>query len=114
MTKYKEYFIKMLNENREIFANFKQIHDRYSLEQDNLQSLFNAKGAKIIEIVREYENRLCANTERGMYNKYSANLAEKFQVEVRSHFPMIDHIGLKSSGINSRKSDFAIKKITLY
>lgn len=111
MVKYKEYVQKMLSENKEIFAVFKQLHDEYALNQDDLQERFNAEGKKVIEIVREYENRLCSNTERGMYNQFSAGLAQKFQDEVRRHFPMIDYIGLKVE--KSVAPSFKIKKINL-
>jgi len=107
-TRYREYFEKMLLENKKLFDDFKRLHDEYALEPEELQEEFNQKGEKILEIIREYENRLCANQERGMYNKFSANLAEKFQNEVRSYFPMIDHVGLKLE-----KSSFSIKKIKL-
>ncbi len=111
MVKYKEYFQKMFSENRKIFDKFREIHDRYALNSNGLQNEFNIQGEKILEIIREYENRLCANTERGMYNKFSTGLAQKFQDEIRKQFPMIDHIGLKE--VTRVKSSFFIKKIHL-
>jgi len=94
MVKYKEYFQKMLKENKEAFDAFAKVHLDYSADQDSLQEKFNQEGEKIMAIVRDYEDRLCKNTERGMYNSYSGGLAEKFQTLVKSHFPLIDHIGL--------------------
>jgi len=114
--KYKEYFNKMIDENKDIFDAFKKLHNEYGLNENGLQEKFNKEGEKILEIVRGYENRLCSNTERGMYNKFSTNLAEKFQDEVRKHFPMIDHIGLKIETISTKPAsakDFIIKKIKL-
>lgn len=111
MVKYKEYVQKMLDENRKLFDEFKVLHDKYALSSNGLQGEFNEKGEKILELVREYENRLCTNTERGMYNKFSAGLAQKFQDEVRKLFPMIDHIGLKVDEHN--KSSFFLKRIKL-
>lgn len=111
MVKYKEYVQKMLNDNKSVFDEFKKFHDDYVLSSNGLQEEFNKKGEKVLEIVREYENRLCANTERGMYNKFSANLAQKFQDEVRKVFPMIDHVGLKV--VKEKKSEFFLKKIKL-
>lgn len=110
MVKYKEYLQKMLSENKQVFDNFKKIHDAYSLNQNNMQSEYNNQGGKILEIIRDYENKLCSNTERGMYNKFSANLAQKFQDEVRKVFPMIDHIGLKEE---VKDNSFFIKRIKL-
>jgi len=114
MTKYRQYLLKMLNDNKRLFEDFKKIHDEYSLNPEALQKEFNEQGEKVLEVIREYENRLCANTERGMYNKFSTQLADKFQNEVRTHFPMIDHIGLKvDSSDQSSQSDFFLRKINL-
>jgi len=114
MTKYRQYLLKMLNDNKRLFEDFKKIHDEYSLIPEALQKEFNEQGEKVLEVIREYENRLCANTERGMYNKFSTQLADKFQNEVRTHFPMIDHIGLKvDSSDKSSQSDFFLRKINL-
>lgn len=104
---------KMFDDNRELFDEFKIIHDKYTLSSNGLQKEFNSQGEKVLEVIREYENRLCANTERGMYNKFSAGLAQKFQDEVRKHFPMIDHVGLKEEFIKKDKPTFYIKKIKL-
>jgi hypothetical protein len=111
-TKYKEYFEKMLAENKEIFDSFAHLHMEYSLDQVGNQVKFNSEGAKVLEVVREYENRLCSNTERGMYNKFSGGLAEKFQAEIKSHFPLIDHIGLIIQN-PSPSQQFSIKRINL-
>ena len=108
MVKYKEYYQKMLEDNGEIFNSFKNLHDNYTLNPESHQQEFNTHGEKVLEIIREYENRLCTDTERGMYSKYSVKLAEKFQNEVRAHFPMVDRIGLIID-----KPGFAIKKINL-
>jgi len=105
-TRYKEYVDKMLNENKEIFDEFRVIHDEYSLNQESNQDDFNKKGKVVMSIIKEYENRLCANQERGIYNKFSFNLAEKFQNEIRKVFPMIDYIGLVTEA-------FTLKKINL-
>ena len=107
MVKYKKYFQKMLEDNQGIFDSFKRLHDSYALNPDSLQDDFNKEGEKVIKVIREYENRLCSDIERGVYSRYSGQLAEKFQNEVRTHFPMIDYIGLVAKPI------FTIKKINL-
>ena len=109
MVKYKKYFQKMLEDNGEIFNSFKNLHDNYALNPQSRQLEFNTQGKKVLKIIREYENRLCSDTERGVYSKYSARLAEKFQNEIRAHFPMVDRIGLTID-----KPGFAIKKINLF
>ncbi|KKQ51853.1 MAG: hypothetical protein UT19_C0005G0036 [Candidatus Woesebacteria bacterium GW2011_GWB1_39_10b] len=116
MTKYKEYVAKMLEENKEVFESFRKLHDEYALNSDGLQDRFNMEGKKVLEIIHEYENRLCANTERGMYNKFSQGLAEKFQNEVRKIFPKIDYVGLiTETSVATRipNTEFIIKKIEL-
>lgn len=120
MVKYKEYYNKMVSENKDIFDNFTKLHFEYSIDQDKYQEKFNEEGSEVLDIIRDYENRLCSNTERGMYNKYSGGLAEKFQNLIRSHFPLIDHIGLvvekpkeKKSIDNSINGSFSLKKINL-
>jgi hypothetical protein len=107
MTKYKQYVEKMFEDNREVFEKFTKTHSLYANEPEKWQKQFNTEGEIILDLIREYENRLCANTERGMYNKFSTQLSEKFRNEVRKIYPMIDHIGI----IIDTKSDFYLKKI---
>lgn len=96
----------MLSENKDVFESFRTVHDKYSLDSDKYQEEFNNEGGKILEIVHEWENRLCSQSEKGGYGKFTGGLAEKFQAEVKKFFPMIDHIGLKTN-------TFSIKKIQL-
>lgn len=85
----------MIADNKGIFEQFTKIHDQYALDSDNNQDALNSIGKKIMEIVRHYEDILCGHSERSGYGNYSGNLAEKFQQEVRKHFPKIDCVGLK-------------------
>jgi len=94
MTKYKAYYQKMLEENKEIFDNFKKLHADYSLDEDKYQEDFNKQGDKILSIIHEWENKLCRQSEKAGYGSFTANLSEKFQAEVKHEFPLIDHIGL--------------------
>jgi len=113
MVRYKEYVKKMVDENKKLFDEFRIVHDKYSVDSEKFQSELNRIGEKILEVVKEYENRVCANTERS-YSQYSANLAEKFQNEVRSVFPMIDFIGIKTSFSKitpKSNSSFVLKKL---
>lgn len=103
----------MLDSEQKLFEKFKIIHDKYSLNQDKWQDEYNKEGEKILEVVREWENRLCRDTERGMYSRYSTKLAEKFQAEVKKHFPMIDHIGIKVSYEPVANTGFTLKKINI-
>lgn len=107
MTKYQEYVNKMIDENKELFDVFKNLHDKYGLEQEKLQEEFNEIGGKVMQIVRTYEDKLCGRTEGSGYGSFSGNLAQKFQEELRKVFPHIDNVGIKV------KPAFSLKKISL-
>jgi len=114
VTKYKEYFDKMVSENKGAFDDFTRAHFEYSIDQDKYQEKFNKEGEKINIIIHEYEDRLCKHSEGAGFGKYTSNLAEKFQDEVRSHFPLIDHVGIVLSKTSaSAVNKFSLKKINL-
>lgn len=98
----------MIDENKEVFSEFRKLHDKYALEEDNMQDEYNKEGKKVLNIIQEYENRLCKNSEK-TYSRFTGNLAEKFREEIRKSFPMIDHIGI----IVKTKPTFSLKKINL-
>jgi hypothetical protein len=97
MTLYKTQFQKMYEENQELFDNFREIHDQYALEPAAWQKLFNEYGKEILDIIRENERKLCLNSEKGQFGKFSQNLANKFWNEVRKIFPKIDFVGVTIS-----------------
>lgn len=109
-TKYKEYVERMLTLHKEEFEKFREVHDNYALNEDIHQEEFNAAGAKIMPLIRQWENKLCMQSEKGGYGSYTTRLAEKFQEEVRKHFPKIDNVGL----IVEKTSPFSIRKINLH
>lgn len=94
MTQYKFFFQKMMDEYKELFDNFADIHREYMLDPSTWQKLFNQYGAEVIEIIRNYERRLCATSEGGQYSKFSQKLSEKFWGEIRKTFPKIDFVGV--------------------
>lgn len=106
MTKYKEYFQKMLDSNKELFDKFARLHADYGMDNDKYQEEFNQEGEKVLKVIHEWENRLCAHSEKAGYANYTGGLAEKFQAEVKSHFALIDHIGIIVK-------KFSLKKISL-
>lgn len=85
----------MLEEHHDQFTKFKQIHDAYQLNRSQLQSEFNAIGKEIMEVIREYEDRLCAGMERGMYGKYSDKVSQKFWDRVKKEYPLIELVGVE-------------------
>lgn len=123
MTKYREYFERMLTNEKEKFDKFTKLHMQYSLDQDGLQEKFNEEGSKIVAIIREWESKLCSTSEKAGYGGYTSNLSEKFWQEVRKSFPLIDYVGVivkKNQKVTEtvsptfeRSNDFVIKKISL-
>lgn len=112
MTKYQQYFERMISLNKELFDNFKILHDQYAFNSDGLQEKFNLEGEKVLIVIRDWENKLCLQSEKGGYGHYTSSLAEKFWGEVRKQFPAIDNVGLKiNSGKSTGDLPFSIKKI---
>ncbi len=95
MTKHQQYIQDMLEEHKDLFGEFKTIHDKYLLEPEKWQKELNKKGEGVLQIIRRYENMLCSTSEGGKYGKFSSKLADKFWESVRSYFPKIDFVGIK-------------------
>lgn len=114
--KYKQYYERMVEQNQELFNEFKELHDRYDNDQEGLQKEFNEKGEEIMELVREWENKLCMQSEKGGFSNFTSKLAEKFRDELRKDFTFIDHVGLIVSGSTSKngQAKFEVKKIKLF
>lgn len=86
----------MIEENKELFNKFKEIHKRYIEDEVTNQEEFNRQGEKVLEIIRKYELLLTSKSEGGQYGKFSSSLADKFMEQVRSVFPRIDFVGVKT------------------
>lgn len=97
MTKYQKIFSEMIENNQSLFSDFQQIHDKYAKDSKAHQDQFNAEGKKVMDVIRDYENRLCGTQERGGYGMYSSNLSEKFWEVIRKQYPLIDFVGAKVS-----------------
>jgi sugar-specific transcriptional regulator TrmB len=93
--KYKRYFEQMKQENQELFAQFRSIHDQYQQDRDKHQDQFNQIGDKVVKLVRDWERKLCTVMGKGKYSKYSSKVAEKFWDLVREEFELIDMVGVK-------------------
>lgn len=92
--KYLEMFNEMVEKHEKEFDAFQELHNRYEKDPRKWQSQFNSEGAKILEIVREHENRLCGHMENTDKATYSASLAEKFRNEIKRYLPKLDMIGV--------------------
>lgn len=112
MTKYREYFERMITSEKEKFDSFTKLHMRYSLEQEKMQDEFNREGAIIMTIIREWEGKLCSTSEKAGYGGYTTNLSEKFWQEIRKSYPLIDYVGVI---VKKQKEvpQFKINKINL-
>ena len=85
----------MIDENSLLFNDFMDLHDKYLKDPENWQVKYNMVGEKVIEMIRNWERKLCRDSERGQFGKFSANLADKFWNLVRTDFPKIDFVGVK-------------------
>jgi hypothetical protein len=93
MTKYQKFFQEMVEQNQELFDSFKKIHDGYLEDPKKWRDQFNELGRDIQDIVRDYEDRLCRSSENSGYGRYTTDLSNKFQQEVKKLFPKIDYVG---------------------
>ena len=92
--KYRQLFLEMIENNRDLFLDFKDIHDRF-LNDDSLKDELNEKGAKVVEIIRDYERKLTSQQDKGQYSKFSSGLSDKFWDQIRGFLPHIDFVGVK-------------------
>jgi hypothetical protein len=95
--KYKKYYQLMWAQNQQLFEEFIPIHDGFVADQLKWSDQFNQVGRDVVDVIRDWERRLCAGTEKGGYGAYSAKLAEKFWEEVKKQFPLIQEVGIKRS-----------------
>lgn len=85
----------MMEENKELFDHFKQIHDAYVINPTVNQAKFNSIGSEVMDVIRDYERRLCGKTESGQFGKFSSGLSQKLWDEVRKVFRKIDFVGVR-------------------
>lgn len=85
----------MTDKHEKEFDEFQELHNKYMKDPMKYQDDFNIEGKKILEIIREYENKLCGHMENTVNATYSANLAEKFRNEIKKYLPKLDMIGVK-------------------
>lgn len=95
MTKSQQVFQDMMEYNKELFENFKLIHDKYAADEKTYQQEFNEQGEIVLNVIRKYENILCSHSESGRYGKFSSKLADKYWEFIRKQFPKIDCVGLQ-------------------
>lgn len=97
MTKFKEYYNRMLEAHEAEFAAFRTIHDNYQMDRPTYAEAFHGEGMKLMAIIKDWERRLCNQMEKGANSQYSAKLAEKFMAEIKKDYPLIQRVGVRSS-----------------
>ncbi len=85
----------MTEQNKDLFTNFRAVHDAFVINPEANKARFNELGSEVLDTIRHYENILCGKTENGGMGKFSSNLSQKFWDEVRKDFPKIDFVGIK-------------------
>jgi hypothetical protein len=93
--KYKKYYQLMTERNKELFDKFSPIHTGFATDADAWADKFHTIGRDVVDVIRDWERRLCSGTEKGGYAAYSAKLAEKFWAEIKKDYPLIDQVGLR-------------------
>ena len=86
----------MCNQNTQLIESFDKIHAAHLINPQKHASEFHTVGLEVVDTVRFWERKLCAGMERGNNAVYSDKLADKFWSEVRTRFPQIDMVGVKS------------------
>lgn len=97
MRQYQLIYETMIDSNKVLFENFFRLHELYVKNPHLTQHEFNEVGRDVLDVIHDYERKLCGKTEGGQYSKFSTNLSEKFWELIRKDFPKIDYIGVTSS-----------------
>lgn len=95
--KYKQYFTQMSEENQELFNQFDEIHAGYKADRKAWSKKFHEVGGKVVEIMKDWERKLCSGMERGANAVYSAKLADKYWDEIKKRYSHIELVGVKSN-----------------
>jgi hypothetical protein len=97
MTKFKQCYQQMSDENDALFNQFQVIHDGYKSDRKQWSKQFHEVGKQVVEIMRDWERKLCSGMERGNNAVYSSKLADKFWEEIKKRYSHIELVGVKSN-----------------
>lgn len=95
--KYKQYYQQMKAQNQELWAEFAQVHQNFEADQAAHEAEFHQVGQKVVEVLRDWDRRLCSAMGRGAFSKYSQQLSEKFWGEAQKDFSLIYSVGVRHS-----------------
>ena len=94
-SKYQKYYQDMIDSNKELFDQFKVIHDKYSSDPEKNKNEFNAIGSQVMKVIRSYETHLTSEMNSSSYSRFATGLSDKLWSVVRKAYPMIDFVGVK-------------------
>lgn len=87
----------MTDQNEALMNQFDEIHAGYLKDRKAWSKQFHSVGQQVVDIIRDWEQRLCAGMERGANSVYSMKLSEKFWSEVKKRYSHIELVGVKSN-----------------
>lgn len=93
--KYKKFYKLMREKEEKLFLEFEDIHQSYKENSKANQPEFNRVGEKVVEVIRDWDRKLCSTMGKTMYGQYSQQVSEKFWDLVRQDFDQIDMVGVK-------------------
>ncbi len=80
----------------DLLKNFQTIHDEYKSNQrsTSAKKSFDLVGKDARNVMESWDQRLCQQMERGHNGVFSSKVSEKFWLEVKKDFPLIDLVGV--------------------
>ncbi|MEK7595033.1 MAG: hypothetical protein AAB443_00370 [Patescibacteria group bacterium] len=92
MTKHKQYYDLLVNDNKEIFDLLKNSFEKLSADTNNegCKVKFEELRRQVLRLVQKYENMLCGKTYKAGFGGFTNSLADKFRAEVYEHFPFLN------------------------
>ena len=91
--KFEKFYQLMSEQNEELFQRFQPIHDQFLTDRSN-EAEFHRVGRDVLDVIRDWERRLCSGMERGQYAGYSSKLSEKFWQKIKERFALIEEVGV--------------------
>jgi hypothetical protein len=95
--KYKQFFQEMSDEHQELFVRFDAVHTGYLHNRKAFSAQFHSLGQEVVDIMRDWERRLCAGMERGSNGVFSSKVADKFWAEIKKRYSHIELVGVRSN-----------------
>jgi hypothetical protein len=99
--KYLQYYQLMMEQKGPLFEEFKPVHDAFAADRTNTVAAetFHVEGQRVVDVVRDWDRRLCAGMGKGKFSQYTQKLSETFWNRVRKDFPLIDLVGVRSKKV---------------